>query len=219
MSLFRTVLVAADFSETSRQAFRLAGSLSRDDRTRLIVLHVIEPPIVSEELVYFASTSLLAGETRLEPRGPERRLRGAYVPDRPLEVAYPLRDATPRRRSSAPAEELGCALDRDGHPRADRTGPAAVRQRRRAVLRKAHCPVLALRSPSHLTATLERGRGATIPAYISPVPVRQPNPLRPRSRRRSSFPSGPSSTRPISPTRSEAALPVARAWPATRVPA
>ncbi len=45
MSNFRTVLVAADFSERSQEAFRVACSLTEETGTRVIVLHVVEPPV------------------------------------------------------------------------------------------------------------------------------------------------------------------------------
>ena len=49
---FRTMLVAADLSESSRQAFRVACSLAREEKTRICVVHVVEPNYVTAEPVY-----------------------------------------------------------------------------------------------------------------------------------------------------------------------
>ena len=43
MQSARTILFAADFSENSVEAFRIACSLAVERETRLIVLHVIDP--------------------------------------------------------------------------------------------------------------------------------------------------------------------------------
>jgi hypothetical protein len=40
MDHVKTILYATDFSDCSRYAFRLAGSLAREQGARLIVLHV-----------------------------------------------------------------------------------------------------------------------------------------------------------------------------------
>ena len=84
MCRFRTVLVAADFSEGSRDAFSTAGSLVHEDEPRLIVLHVMGPGPLADERHGAALD----------------RLRAAYVPDRPLAVEYLVRPAIPRPRSS-----------------------------------------------------------------------------------------------------------------------
>ena len=47
----RTVLHPTDFSERSEWAFHLAYSLARDHGARLIVLHVIPPPVSHGEIV------------------------------------------------------------------------------------------------------------------------------------------------------------------------
>src|SRR4051794_34986272 len=49
---FRTILVAADLSDSSREAFRAACSLAREDKTRVFVLNVMEPKFVPETPIY-----------------------------------------------------------------------------------------------------------------------------------------------------------------------
>jgi nucleotide-binding universal stress UspA family protein len=51
MPLFRTILVAADLSESSRESFRVACSLAREGETRVVVLSVAEPMYVAPEPV------------------------------------------------------------------------------------------------------------------------------------------------------------------------
>lgn len=165
MPLFRTVLIAADFSDSSREAFRLACSLAGADKTRLIVLHVVEPPIVSGELDFPVP---LAGGDRAHHEVLRERLRGAYVPDRPLEVEYILRDGSPAESILHAAEELGCdlvVLGTHGRTGLKRLLMGSVAE---AVLRKARCPVLTLRSPAHLAAVPEeRDEARPSPESIS----------------------------------------------------
>jgi nucleotide-binding universal stress UspA family protein/uncharacterized protein (DUF2267 family) len=50
----RTILHPTDFSECSRHACEFAASLARDYHARLVLLHVLEPPIRSPEIAAFA---------------------------------------------------------------------------------------------------------------------------------------------------------------------
>ena len=50
MPSFRTILVAADFSGRSQEAFRVACALAEASETRLIVLHVAEPLLANSLL-------------------------------------------------------------------------------------------------------------------------------------------------------------------------
>ena len=52
MRPFRTILFAADFSINSKEAFRVACSLAVENKTRLIVVHVVEPSWVPDQPVY-----------------------------------------------------------------------------------------------------------------------------------------------------------------------
>jgi nucleotide-binding universal stress UspA family protein len=160
MPLFRTILIAADFSGSSRQAFRVACSFARADEARMIVLHVVEPLYVAEEPVYFGQHTVHFSVVERDPSEYELLKRGlcqSYVPDHPLEVEYRTRDGIPAEEILGSAEELGCDLvvmGTHGRTGLDRLLTGSVAE---SVLRKAHCPVLALRSPTHLTATPETG--------------------------------------------------------------
>ena len=135
MPPFRTILVAADFSESSREAFRVACSLAREDETRVIVLNVMEPRYVPE-----LPTAYLGDQpVRLPPRreGPV----GARVPEGAAAGGLHPRPASRRgvpdegggRRGGGPPRGRGDAerSDRDGDPWADGTAPAAGREHRR----------------------------------------------------------------------------------------
>jgi len=146
---FRTMLVAADFSESSRQAFRVACSLAREEKTRIVVVHVVEPDCVTAEPVYSGQPSVEFYPIAREPNFDESlkaRLREFYVPDRALDVEY---HASEERDAAGAilrmARELGCDLIATGtHGRRglDRLLIGSVAE---TVLRKAHCPVLTLR--------------------------------------------------------------------------
>jgi nucleotide-binding universal stress UspA family protein len=147
---FRRILVAADFSDSSRQAFRAACSLSRVGQTQLVLLHVMEPEYSAEEPVYFGQQTIRYIPV---PRKPEEldplneRMRTEYVPDRAMDVKYQTVEGPTADEIVRYAEKEGCDLIVMGtHGRTGLrrllTGSVAE-----TVLRAAHCPVLALRSP------------------------------------------------------------------------
>jgi nucleotide-binding universal stress UspA family protein len=181
MPLFRTILVAADFSEGTRQAFRVACSLAREDKTRLIVLHVAGPSIASGEP---GVPSVIAGGDRAHHEALRERLRADYVPDRPLEVEFSLGEGDPTEAILRVAEGCGCDLVVMGTHGRTGLGRLLAGSVAEAVLRKARCPVLALRSPDRRAApSALRGRAAPAPGS-SPAPSGQA----PRWRQRPALP-------------------------------
>ena len=58
MNAFRTIVFAADFSENSREAFSVACSLSREDKTRLVVLAVAKSDWVADDPVCLGQSSV-----------------------------------------------------------------------------------------------------------------------------------------------------------------
>jgi nucleotide-binding universal stress UspA family protein len=149
MTSFRRILVAADFSESSRQAFRAACALARERETRVHVLHVLEPVYVADEPVYFGQQTVhyvpvARDAAELEPL--REQMRVLYVPHQPLEVEYHVKEGTTAAEIVRFAQELGCDLAVMGtHGRTGLrrllTGSVAE-----TVLRQAGCPVLVLRS-------------------------------------------------------------------------
>lgn len=126
MSIFQSVLVAADFSEGSRRAFETVRGLATADTSRLAVLNVLE-----------------AGQ------GPETvldRLRADYVPDRPLAVDYLARAGDPAATVLEVAAERNCDLIVVGTHGRTGLGRLLTGSVAEAILRRAECPVLAFRS-------------------------------------------------------------------------
>lgn len=149
MNAFRTILFAADFSENSRQAFSVACSLAREDKTRLVVLAVAEPDWVADDPVYLSQSSVVfhkkePNEHRLQMF--QQKLRDVYAPGHPIDVEYHAREGEIAEEIMGMAREIGADLIVMGtHGRTGMnwllSGSIATQ-----VLREAHCPLLALRS-------------------------------------------------------------------------
>jgi nucleotide-binding universal stress UspA family protein len=149
MRPFRTILFAADFSENSREAFRVACSLAREDETRLFVVSIAESEWVAEDPVFFGQSTVQFYKEdrdgcRLEMI--RQKLRDEYVPGHAINVEYHAREGDVAGEIIAMAREIGAELIAMGtHGRTGMnwllSGSIAT-----AVLRKAPCPVLALRS-------------------------------------------------------------------------
>jgi nucleotide-binding universal stress UspA family protein len=143
------ILFAADFSENSREAFRLACSLAVDNKTRLHVLHVVEPYWVPLDPVYYAQATVQfrnAGRDKAFFDSIDRQLCEIYAPNHAIDITYQTREGDVSAEILKTAAECGSDLIVMGtHGRTGvrwlLAGSVAV-----AVLRKAHCPVLALRS-------------------------------------------------------------------------
>jgi nucleotide-binding universal stress UspA family protein len=149
MPRFRTVLVAADFSGPSEEAFRAACALANDPEARLLVLHVADPNWVTEGPVYLGQQVVFFSPAE---RGPEwvaslkGRLRAAYAPDRHVDVEYQVREGEVAGEILRASEEIGCdliALGTHGRTGLRRLLTGSVAE---AVLRRATRPVLALRA-------------------------------------------------------------------------
>jgi nucleotide-binding universal stress UspA family protein len=140
VSRIRTILHPTDFSERSESAFHLACSLARDHGARLIVLHVIPPPVSHSEVV-----------ARQQPNGYRERLcdwlHRLQAPDSGVEIDHRLTDGEPYAEILRVAEDDSCDLivmgthGRTGLPRL-LVGSVAEQ-----VLRRASCPVLTVKFP------------------------------------------------------------------------
>jgi nucleotide-binding universal stress UspA family protein len=149
MKPFRTILFAADFSKDSDEAFRVACSLAAEHKTRVVVLHVVEPTLVSEDPVYFGQQSIQfhasePNEARLEAL--LQHLREVYAPGFAIDMDYSVREGDAVKEILRIAQEMSSDLIVMGtHGRALLRrllfGSVAT-----AVIRGARCPVLALRS-------------------------------------------------------------------------
>jgi nucleotide-binding universal stress UspA family protein len=150
----RTILHPTDFSAGSEHAFYLACSLARTHGGRLIVVHVVPPPVAHGEIVarrqYPDYYEQLKGElNRLEPL------------DRSIHVERRLEDGDPATVILRIARETPCDLIVMGTQ--GRTGLARVLMGSVAeqVVRRAPCPVLTIRTPLPATDAIGKPTLAT----------------------------------------------------------
>jgi len=173
MPLFKQILFAADFSETSRDAFRIACSLARESDSRILVLHVLEAFRVAEEPVYLGQQSVRyigTDPTESSRESVESRLSQTFVPDRPILIEY-------RAQSGLAAEEILkvsreaetdlIVMGTHGRSGISRFLAGSVAE---SVLRAAQCPVLALRSAAHVEAP-----AGDIQVILAPIDLSAPS--------------------------------------------
>ncbi len=149
MSLFQSILFAADFSENSKAAFRAACSLATGDKTRFVVLHVADPSRIAEEPGYYRQQDapmFPMERDRAFHEALREKLHLIYTPLQPLDIVYSTSEGEPAEEILRMAKGKGSdviVMGTHGHTALRRilAGSVAV-----AVLRGAACPVLALRS-------------------------------------------------------------------------
>ena len=143
MLTIRAILVAADFSACSEDAFRVARALARDYRARLIVLHVATPPpfVTPGELQRVLERP---DGYRAELEG---RLRQVYAADSPAGVEYRVQDGDPTVEILGVAREASCDLIVMGTHGRTGLGRLLLGSVAEQVLRKAACPVLTVKVP------------------------------------------------------------------------
>jgi nucleotide-binding universal stress UspA family protein len=142
MRPFRTILFAADFSENSIDAFRVACLLASRDQALLILFHVIDE---NRAEGMPASTEIEALEALRE-----KQMLDLYVTQRPIELAYRTSSGPAAAEIVRTAEEVGAdliVLGTHGRAGLSRLLAGSVAE---AVLREARCPVMALHSDESL---------------------------------------------------------------------
>jgi nucleotide-binding universal stress UspA family protein len=146
----RTILVAADFSESSRQAFRVACSLARVDKTRIFVLNVTEPKHVPDTQVQYRQRTVYYMRVAWNPTEHEslkQRLREAYASDQPLDVQYLEKEGDAAEEILRSCEEVRCDLIVMGAHGRSGLGRLLMGSIAESVLRGANCPVLSVKVP------------------------------------------------------------------------
>jgi nucleotide-binding universal stress UspA family protein len=139
----RAILVAADFSACSEDAFRVARALSRDYRAHLIVLHVATPsPLVTPGELERAFQRPDGYRAELESR-----LRLVYAADSPTEAEYRVQDGDPAVEILGAAREACCDLIVMGTHGRTGLGRLLMGSVAEQVVRKASCPVLTVKTP------------------------------------------------------------------------
>jgi nucleotide-binding universal stress UspA family protein len=154
MLAIKTVLHPTDFSGLSDHAFRLACSFARDHGARLIILHVIEPPMaVSAEGV------LLASHIDWE------RIREQLLQVRPsdpnVRADHRLVEGDPVTEILRVAREVNCDLLVLGTHGRKGLGRLLMGSVAEQVLRRAPCPVVTVKAP---LAQEKRAEGSAPPA-------------------------------------------------------
>ena len=146
MTNIQTILHPTDFSEPAEHAFKLACSVARDHQARLIVLHVIPPPLTHAEAVARAAPDSYRDQLWRELE--QMKQRDITVGIEPM-----LEDGLPAKQIVQTAKDEGCSLIVMGTH--GRTGLSRLLMGSVAehVVRKAPCPVLTVRSrPRELPA-------------------------------------------------------------------
>jgi universal stress protein A len=138
----QTILHPTDFSECSRAAFRMACLLARDQRARVIVLHVVAPEVVSSRVIGGPTPNVYRAEIEehlnrfrhTDPRvGVEPQLAEGDVDGEILRVAH----------------DSHCDMIVLGTHGRSGLGRILMGSVAEAVLRKAKCPVLVVKAIQH----------------------------------------------------------------------
>lgn len=145
----QTILVAADFSGCSEDAFQLARSLARDYGARLVVVHIATPPPL-----------VTPGELEKALQRPdgyradlERRLRSVYAADTSEHIEYRVGAGDPAAEILHLAVELRSDLLVMGTHGRTGVGRLLMGSVAEKVVRQASCPVVTLRaSADHLSS-------------------------------------------------------------------
>jgi nucleotide-binding universal stress UspA family protein len=141
MLAIKTILHPTDFSEGSDFAFRLACSLARDYGARVIVLHVMAPPVVGY------------GEGVVPPRPEEYQeaLRAELLQVQPRDSRVPVEHRLVEGNAAAEilntAEEVKADVIVLGTHGRTGLGRAVMGSVAEYVVRRASCPVLTVKTP------------------------------------------------------------------------
>jgi len=135
-----TILHPTDFSDRAECAFRVACALARDYEARLVLVHVIPPPVVVYgEAVVMPQPS---GEERHEY---QQRLDRIAVPD--VHMERHVIEGDPVSEILAAATDCHADLIVLGTHGRTGLGRLLMGSVAEQVLRRAHCPVLTVRTP------------------------------------------------------------------------
>ncbi len=136
----RTILHPTDFSESSDYAFQLACALARDYGARLLVAHVVPPPLFHGEVVARREETGFYEELweMLEQRRPS---------DPNVQVEHFLEDGEAAAMIVQLAWDEGCDLIVMGTHGRTGLGRLLMGSVAEQAMRKASCPVLTVRTP------------------------------------------------------------------------
>jgi nucleotide-binding universal stress UspA family protein len=154
----RTILHPTDFSTHSDHAFGVACALARDYAARLVVLHV-----APAEVVY---SGLIGGRVESSPywQALKERLSQLQMPDLRIEVEHRLEEGDPGTEIVRVADKIRCDLIVMGTHGRTGLGRALLGSVAEDVLRRAHCPVMTLKTATSpgLTKSVARPKHVTV---------------------------------------------------------
>lgn len=149
MLQINSILHPTDYSEPSQYALRMAASLARDYKARLVLLHVAST--LGPELVTFGEVA-----KELEPEGYQHKLwdelRQLTLPGGDVTIELLLREGDPAREITRAAQDAGCGLivmATHGRTGLDRLLMGSVAEQ---VMRTAPCPVLIVKSSQSISS-------------------------------------------------------------------
>jgi universal stress protein A len=134
-----TVLHPTDFSENSEYAFRVACGLARDYKARLILLHVMAPPMV----IYAGGP--VPAETWPSIDEVQEKLRELQEQAHHVRVETQVMEGDPVDMILRAAEETDCDVVVMGTHGRTGLGRLLMGSVAEAVIRKAPCPVLSVK--------------------------------------------------------------------------
>jgi nucleotide-binding universal stress UspA family protein len=152
----KTILHPTDFSPSARYALWLASSLARDHGARLVVMHVAGPALAKLYGEVPVFQQLEEHERDLEER--LHRLKPLHFK---LPVEYRMEKGVPAEEILRVAQETKCDLivmGTYGRTGLNRMLMGSVAEQ---VLRKARCPVLAVKSPLREPAPIKQDEAET----------------------------------------------------------
>jgi universal stress protein A len=156
----KTILHATDFSPYSDLAFRLSCSLARDYRARLVVLHVMEPP-----LVIYDSGSLLTSASDSSRATEREKLQSVQAPSADVIVEHRLVEGDAAAEILRAAAEIHAdliVLGTHGRTGVRRLLMGSVAEQ---VVRRAPCPVLTAK-PSESAERHPGGAGSSTASQV-----------------------------------------------------
>lgn len=138
---FKTILFPTDFSATSAFAFRMACALARDYGSRIVLLHVAEPPYAISEI---GPLVMPIDIDRITLEAKMRQIRPEYPQ---VVLDYRLAQGSPPEEIINAAQDIGAdviVLGTHGRRGLSRLLMGSVAE---LVLRGASCPVIAVKAP------------------------------------------------------------------------
>src|SRR5262245_14240243 len=140
MLSLRTILHPTDFSERSDYAYRLACALARDYGARLLILHVVPPPVT------VIGDAVWAGPVHIDFKELQDKLSKLQGPD-PVRVERRLEEGNPAEEIVRVAREAPCDLIVMGTHGRRGLGRLLLGSVAEQVLRQAPCPVVTVKAP------------------------------------------------------------------------